>query len=185
MCIKYVRIKFDDNAIAPLTNASCLSVLDQTHPRILSFPGHLREWGMRIIIIFIASESLILWKNCQQEDSFSNVFSCQFRRCCLWMAELWECEKEEEEEHQKRGLIVTGVLKNFQNLPPKATLLNELCRNDVTSSWDETFACLPVNWTAKEHFKISEDLLDTSVLNYWNIMTPLSCLKMQIKNKDN
>jgi len=30
-------------------------------------------------------------------------------------------------------------------------------RNDVTSSSDVTFACLPVSWTAKGNFKINDD----------------------------
>jgi len=77
-----------------------------------------------------------------------------------------------------------GVLKTFQNLTSNATLVNELCRNDVTSSSDVTFACLPVSWTAKGNFKTSEDLLDTSAVNDWNIIDSAELLnKMQIKIK--
>ena len=57
-------------------------------------------------------------------------------------------------------------------------------RNDVTSSSDVTFACLPVSWTAKGNFKTSEDLLDTSAVNDWNIIDSAELLnKMQMKIK--
>ena len=56
MCIKYVRIKFDDNAIAPakLTMASCFSVLHLTRPKILS-PAILgsEDWEDRGIEVVV------------------------------------------------------------------------------------------------------------------------------------
>jgi len=61
---------------------------------------------------------------------------------------------------------VRSFLRDLNVFPPNPPVciasLNSVLfcfsfRNDVTSSSDATFACLPVSWTAKGNFKINDD----------------------------